>query len=248
MPPKVPGTVICAASVIALMCAGCQSSGSSQLAQLRQENSRLRAEVAQLRAQLSGSPNGHSAGTVASGSKAQPSITDKGELIETRRIVFKSDYDADANVTVLSSLRQALTVTEGSRKKHLVTLVYEYHGKDAAKPTGPILMEIDVRFHGPHYHNTKQFMFHLGNGTTVSCPISNYKAIRRTSGIRSRTRHDDEFVTVSIPVATLAKIATAQHLTGTLGRTKVRFSVEQVAMFKALDRKRQASGTSNKTP
>ena len=228
-----------AAAAFVLACTGCHSGGSSaQLAQLQQDNARLREQVAQLRTQLGLPPASRDLASV-SGSQIQPTITDAGELIETRRIIFDTKFDAEANITALTSRRQILAIKSGSRKKHLVTLTYEYHGSNPAKPAGPVRMDIDIRFHGPHYQNVKVFLFHIDNGVTVTCPVANYKAVRRTSGGRTKTRHDDEFVTVSIPADSLSKVAKTQHLAGTLGRTKVQFSTQQLAMFKALDKKRR---------
>jgi hypothetical protein len=125
-----------------------------------------------------------------------------------------------------------LEVTRGSSASQWVAFRYERAGE---QPVRDITMDVHTQFSGSIYRSAKTLELSV-DGDRIECPVTNYDSRAVTGGgTRRRVSRDHEEVTVTIPVTTLHRMATAKAVTGSLGAVAFELTRDQIASLRALD-------------
>jgi len=128
--------------------------------------------------------------------------------------------------------RSRLVRTAGGHSKHWLT-VRARRGAAPGNVTEAALV-IDADASGGIYRGVRTLGLTV-DGRTEELAVADYAAAQITTGARTpRPVSVAETVTVGLPPDTLARLAAASEVTGTLGSTAFRFTPEQLLAVRAL--------------
>ena len=172
---------------------------------------------------------------------AQGAAPEAGAAKEPGYVVVKPAPAADAarlttiteaGTRTVSTGASPLDVTRGSRAQQWVVFRYQRAGE---QPVRDITMDVHTQFSGSIYRRVKTLALTV-DGERIDCPVAGYDARAVTGGgSRRRVTKNHEELTVTIPVATLRRMAAAQAVTGRLGPIGFTLTRDQLASLRALD-------------
>lgn len=201
------------------------ASMKAQLAKLKAENQQLRRQVTDLQQQLADARN------------AQAQAEQKAEAIELdrRSAYLATDYDADDNVTTITSRVLAMPVTHGSVAEHWINYEATFAGKTPAQPIDIYSAFIQTHYSGSDYPSVKQVTFII-DGKEYDCDVTDYDKRTRRTGGRQRVDRSDEYLTIAVPHATLEALGAGREVKAKIGHVKLdmsKFSLEAARVMLA---------------
>lgn len=202
-------------------------------AELQQQNLELQAKVQALEAEIQ---QLRSELAQLKAKPASPRITESGELVQSRKVLFDTQYDPASKTTTLRSEQQWVRVLAGG-VKHYMTLVATQQETQPSGQGTRVQVILDAPFAGGLYEHRKTVKL-LADEAEVICPVVSYKARSRGgTSVRNSLKHYDEQLTFEVPAESLERIAGAKQLLAEIGPVRLEFSSEQQAMFAAVSQR-----------
>ena len=221
-----------------LACSAPSQAEVAELQRLRQENEALRARVQELETRVQ-----HLKGVVeelqtqnrrAEGRARDLEIRNRQVTTEAEAHFVTCAEDADADVTTCRTPLMPLAVTHGRKRHHWFRLAFSHPGAVPASAVKKVSIDFETRASGGIYRSVSQLQLNV-DGETIVCPISGYRARRRSAGgSRRKHRRDDESFTATVVVKDLAAIAQGRRVEGRLGAVRFKFEADQIHSCKVV--------------
>ncbi len=226
---------------------------SDELAQVKQENTELRSELAQMKSAY-GQLEAETTKLRAELAKLQMNnedlevekreltelagLTPSGDRVESVASRFTTEYDDATDQTTVRTGIEELRITRGSAADHRLSLAYSFDGHEMQLPPETIALFIQAKFSGGVYRNHDTATFDI-DGETVEVPINDYTANPRRSRIANKRtlRKDDETLTLKIDRELLRRLARAIQIKITVGPVHLEPTRDQTALFRAIQKR-----------
>ncbi len=213
-----------------------------QVRQLQEENEQLKQQLAKALATIED----------LTGEKQQleqlAGVTIKGEAVESRIALFESEYDAEADRTVVSSKPEKIIDVSATTLAEIMFFTrYEYAGEEMTE--APSSTELSLLFLGYSTDRLKhtETVRLILDGRPIDLPLASFDQLaKRKSAGSSRssvggvTTYDHQ-LTVTLDSDTLRKVSRARTMRIALPNISLNMSGEQIATFVAI-RKRMDMG------
>ena len=241
-----------AIAVLAGMCfiAPASADQENQLQSLREENAKLKAQVAELTAANAAlvqkvAALEHSNETLVEVNEdltvqkknltELAGMTPEGKRVQSRRALIEILYNDKEQKTIVRSKAEKLIITRGSGADHFMSTAYSYPGKEMQSPPQNIRWYIQTKFSGGIYHGRKNVKLNI-DGESYQAPIINYDARRRSTGMagRRRTSSDDETLTIQVDAKLLRALGRATSVTCQISHVHFELTPDQIATFTAM--------------
>lgn len=224
-----------------------------ELAQVKQENTELRAELEQMKSAYD-QLEAEAAKLRAELAKIRMSnedleiekreltelagLTPSGDRVESAASRFTTEFDEATGQTTVRTGIEVLRVARGSAADHRLSLAYSYDGHEMQAPPETIALFIQTRFSGGVYRNHDTATFDI-DGETVEVPIADYDAVTRRSRVANKRtiRKDDETLTLKIDQELLRRLARAIQVKITVGPVHLEPTRDQTALFRAIQKR-----------
>ena len=188
----------------------------TEIDRLRAENSALRKRVTALEAELAGSRKSAASLAAAVADRAASAVH------EAR----------DGGVRHLRTDAMPVRTDSGVRNRHWVTLRAE-RAADAAGAPSSVELVLDAASSDGAYRTAATLQLSI-DGEITKLPVASYSArgLGPTRGAGAPRQRDEKLI-VSVPLATLDRLAQARTVTTEIGTTTFRFTPEQLAAARA---------------
>lgn len=249
-----PTTRWCAA--LLLICFSTQAyaqDATDEAAQLKRENTELRAELervksaydgleaetAKLRAELAQMKRSNEDLAVQTRELTElAGLTPAGDRVESAASRFTTEFSDKTGQTTVRTGIEELKVAVGSAADHRLSLAYAYDGHEMQTPPETVSLFIQSFYSGGVYREQQTASFDI-DGETVEVPIADYDATSRRVSVAGKRsmRKDDETLTIKIDPELLRQLARAIQVKITIGTVQLEPTRDQTALFRAIQRR-----------
>jgi hypothetical protein len=186
---------------------------ADELERLREENARLRARVQALEAENARLRDASDVAPLAAA------------LRESAAEAVRTDVDADGTTTRIATEPSRLESSAGPRARHWVVLRTRQPGSDGAE------LVIEALASRGAYREVRALELGV-DGTREALAVAKYET-EDMSPVRGGAPTLRETVVLAVPPATLARMAAAHTVDGTLGPLRFRLTPQQLATVRA---------------